>query len=678
MGLIAGNPSAQKGKIDLTNFDFNADPSIKLNGYWEFYEGALIKTYPNQLSSEPTLIEVPDNWNKYASGKNIKHGMGYASYRVLIQKRKSDKLSLLINDIGSSYKVWINNTLRLTAGRLDTLEENYLPTYGKHTVELKADTEYVELIIEVANFSQVKGGIKTYVSLIETSKVETFQERESFRIYFCLGIIIMFGLYHIALFLFNMKDKASLNFGLFCVVMFIFLIFRSRIIYHFYNDIGWNLSNRIEYISQYLSLPLFYLFFSGSFPRQFAKLFKQTSWVISLLLIVFVLFTDMKQFSATLLIFHVVILVYIVLVIIGIIRALVQKEEGIKIIFPGFVVFMLSLINDILHVQNVINTANLVIFGIVGFMISQALFLALKSVRNTIQVTKLSEYLKRLNKVLGYYVPDDFLKLLKKNSIIEVGLGNCIEKEMTIMFSDIRAFTSISEGLSPSQAFDFINDYFKCMAPIIRQHNGFIDKYLGDGIMALFPNSADDAMLAGKAMLEELQRFNLKNQQKGMPQIEIGIGLHTGYCVLGTVGEPQRMDTTVISDAVNLAARIEALTKFYKTAFIISQETHDRINSDLRKHMRFIGEAKVKGKTITTSLYKVFLDHYYDIELLNKFDAAIFAFYNKQFAQASAIFNELAATSLNDGIIEFYIRLSEKYKNQELPENWKIFQTFEY
>jgi class 3 adenylate cyclase len=246
------------------------------------------------------------------------------------------------------------------------------------------------------------------------------------------------------------------------------------------------------------------------------------------------------------------------------------------------------------------------------------------------------------------------------------------------MFSDIRAFTSISEKLSPTEAFDFINDFFRNMAPIISKHNGFIDKYIGDGIMALFPHSADDALLAGKAMMEELIRFNKKNEKAGKPLVAIGIGLHTGSCILGTVGEPKRMDTTVIADSVNLAARIEALTKFYKTPFIISEETHSRISSEQRPYMRFIGEARVKGKSIKTQLYKVFLDHKYDFNLLDKFDLGITHFYNKEFNESTNIFKELVNTDLNDGILEFYINLSEKYSNQDLPEDWKTFQTFEY
>jgi len=676
--VLASETEVINGQIDLQTYNFKSHGSIKLNGEWEFYEGILLKTNPPKKKFSNTFIKVPDSWNKYCKENKIIDGIGYGTYRLIIRKNKNENLTLLANDIGSSYKIWINNKLEIEAGILDTVESKCKPTYGKHSIKLLNDTNFIEIIIEVANFYQAKGGIKTSIGLIKTNQATLNHEKESLRIYFCLGIIIIMGIYHLALFLLNFKDRSSLNFGLFCFDIFLFLIFRSRLIYSFYPDFDWNIGNRIEFISQYLSVPLFYKFFSSEFPKQFKNLYKTASWVIVSLLIGYILITDMRQFSATLSIFHTIIILYIILVVVGITRAIISKEDGIFIILPGFMIFMSALINDILHVQNIINTGNYVIFGILGFIISQAIFLAWSSVKNTEKVIVLSENLVKLNQSLECYVPSDFLKLLNKKSITEVELGNNIAKELTIMFSDIRAFTSISEKLSPTEAFDFINDFFKNMAPIIRKHNGFIDKYLGDGIMALFPNSADDALLAGKAMMEQLIIFNAKNERLGKPQIAIGIGLHTGSCILGTVGEPRRMDTTVIADSVNLAARIEALTKFYKTPFILSEETHTKISHELRTHMRFIGEAKVKGKSIKTQLYKVFLDHTYDIKLLDKFDLGISYFYDKNFLEAANIFKELASTDLKDGILEFYIVLSEKYAKQVLPEDWKTFQTFEY
>jgi class 3 adenylate cyclase len=136
---------------------------------------------------------------------------------------------------------------------------------------------------------------------------------------------------------------------------------------------------------------------------------------------------------------------------------------------------------------------------------------------------------------------------------------------MSILFSDIRSFTTLSESMMPDENFAFINAYLERMGPVIRDHNGFIDKYIGDAIMALFKN-ADDALRAGLAMLDTLDQFNAGRRAAGQQPIAIGIGINTGSLMLGTIGERHRMDGTVISDAVNLAARVESLTKDYKGA----------------------------------------------------------------------------------------------------------------
>ncbi len=682
LGFVAGTraqlPTVSNGELDLRGFNIVGNGLLKLNGNWQFYEGALIKTYPATLPAGSTFIKVPDSWNKHASLGRIKDGKGYGSYRLLLQKNNSDKFALMIRDISSCYKLWINNELVEEAGRVDTAAERCLPRYKKASVLLNSDTNFYEIVFEVANFNQHNGGIRTHINLLRKVQINLQHERESLRTYFCLGIIFIIGLYQLGLFLMNKKDLPGLNFGLFCLVMFIFLSFRTRLVYYFIEDFDWELGNKIEYLTEYIALPLFYIFFYRSFPNQFKRIYKVFAIVTTLLLAAFVLATKTLVFSYSLDLFYFILHFYVLIVSIGMFNALRKKEMGARILCMGFVVFSIALVNDVLHVENLINTDNYITYGVVGFILCQAYYLAFISARDKKQIVNLSVNLNELNKSLSRFVPSDFMRLLNKSSITEVSLGNNAEREMTIMFSDIRAFTSISEQLSPSEAFAFINEYLKKMAPIIRKHGGFIDKYLGDGIMALFPNNPNDAILAAKAMLYALEEFNSWNEKNNKPQIAIGIGLHTGLCILGTVGEPMRMDTTVISDAVNLAARIESLTKFYKTPIIISQETYKNTSAEIKSYMRFIGEAQVKGKSISTKLYKVFFDHQYNIELLNDFDTAISLFYNQQFGEAAIIFEALKSSNLYDGVLQMYLDHSLEYSVNGPPKGWKTFEVFEY
>ncbi|MCZ0900792.1 adenylate/guanylate cyclase domain-containing response regulator, partial [Microcoleus sp. HI-ES] len=180
---------------------------------------------------------------------------------------------------------------------------------------------------------------------------------------------------------------------------------------------------------------------------------------------------------------------------------------------------------------------------------------ALRAFRSLNQIESSKSELEKIAAASARFVPREFLKFLKRESIVDARLGDSVQAEMTIMFADIRSFTSLSESMSPRENFEFLNSYLSRVGPVIREYNGFIDKYIGDGIMALFPNRAEDAVQAAIEMQHQVKIYNRHRQNSGYQPISIGIGLHTGTLMLGTIGEAERMESTVISDAVNLASR---------------------------------------------------------------------------------------------------------------------------
>ena len=163
------------------------------------------------------------------------------------------------------------------------------------------------------------------------------------------------------------------------------------------------------------------------------------------------------------------------------------------------------------------------------------------------------------------------------------------------MFSDIRSFTSLSESMTPEENFKFVNSYLSKMGPLVREHNGYIDKYIGDAIMALFERSPEDAVRTSIKMLKTLREYNEGRNRAGYELIQIGVGVNTGKMMLGTLGESDRMEGSVISDAVNLAARLEGLTKLYKTPLLLSEETLLKIGDSIFD-TRLIDKVAVKGK----------------------------------------------------------------------------------
>jgi hemerythrin len=204
------------------------------------------------------------------------------------------------------------------------------------------------------------------------------------------------------------------------------------------------------------------------------------------------------------------------------------------------------------------------------------------------------------------FLPHQFMKLLGKNSVSDIQLGDSIELNMTILFSDIRGFTSLSESMTPQETFEFINAYLKEMEPALFESHGFIDKYIGDGILGIFPNSAEDALSASLSMLKRLKGFNTLRRKRGVAPIHIGIGLNTGLAMVGAVGGAHRLETTVIGDAVNLASRLQSLTKTYGVLILISEHVLYSLEAPELHDIRFVDRVRVKGKEQPQSVYEVF------------------------------------------------------------------------
>ena len=285
------------------------------------------------------------------------------------------------------------------------------------------------------------------------------------------------------------------------------------------------------------------------------------------------------------------------------------------------------------------------------------------------------ERLYQLNKAYERFVPCEFLSLLDKQSIVDVQLGDQVEKEITVLFADIRNFTSISEEMSPQDNFDFINAYLSRMEPTIGKYYGFVDKYIGDAIMALFPTCADHAAQAAIEMLKRLAQYNLTRGRPGRPVLNIGVGLNTGLLMLGTVGGQNRMEGTVISDSVNLASRIESMTKIYGVKLLISEETYSNLRDASKYAIRIIDRVKVKGKTEPVTIYEIFdgdPQHIIDLKMQTRhtFEQGLTYYRQKQFLDAKQYFKQILRIHADDKAVQIYHNRCMHFHKNGVPDNW--------
>jgi len=283
--------------------------------------------------------------------------------------------------------------------------------------------------------------------------------------------------------------------------------------------------------------------------------------------------------------------------------------------------------------------------------------------------------LKQMNQASSRFVPQEYLGFLEKQSIIDIDLGNYVTGEMTIMFSDLRGFTTISETMTPQENFAFINSYLGRVSPVVREHNGFIIKYLGDGIHAVFPRSADDAVQAGIDKLLQVNEYNDYRQRKGRLPIGVGIGVNTGHIMVGMVGEEHRMQGDSFADDVNLTARMEGLTKFYHVSLIISSASYGRLADPDRYNIRFLDKVQVKGRTNALDLYEV-----YDADLPQmrqlkqetqaEYEEALRLYYDRQFDAAQNILFSVLQRNPRDKVAWHHLVQATQLADQGVSDGW--------
>jgi len=292
----------------------------------------------------------------------------------------------------------------------------------------------------------------------------------------------------------------------------------------------------------------------------------------------------------------------------------------------------------------------------------------------------LNRELSKINTAFGRFVPHEFLQSLGHETVTQVQLGDQVEKEVTVFFSDIRGYTTLSESMTPEENFYFLNSYLGRVGPIIKDNQGFVNQYFGDGIMALFMNQARHAVSASVAIQEKLRTYNLERKKKERIPIKIGIGLHTGPLMMGIIGDQLRMDATVVSDTVNTASRMEGLTKYYGADLILSETVVHLLPEDHGFDLRYLGKVLVKGRRQPLDIYECLDACEISIRkeksrLKASFEKGIEAYIQRRFAEALRQFEDLLTTFPEDKAAKHYAARAQQYLLEGVEEDWNGVET---
>ncbi|MFW5710753.1 MAG: adenylate/guanylate cyclase domain-containing protein [Spirochaetota bacterium] len=603
------SPHIRDGVLDLRTYSFEQQGPVKLDGQWEFFWNQLISpTAEAQGSTAPFLMPLPGMWSdsSLSTSKISEYGYGTYCLEVLLPEEHPETFGLRFGFIGSAARLYVNNELVYRAGRVGQTPQESVPEWRPAVVDFQTNQQRLDIVLQVSNFHDRTGGVVDSIQLGTVS--QAYQHRINRMLYdmFLFGALIIMSIYHLGLYYFRRSDASPLFFALLTLVLaFRIILYEELMILRFFPDMHWALIAKLGYLTFSLAVLFFFRFIHSLFPEHVHRPVLRGIDLIALLYTLVIAVTPATLYMRLLVYFQFFTIAVALYVFYVLFKAVKTHKAGAGLFIIGFSFLFAATVHDIMKTYMVLPTIFLVPFGLLLFIFFQSMVMTKKFANAFRQSEEMAAHLWRLNQSMERFVPREFLRFLKKDNVMEIELGDHASHRMTVLFADIRDFTSLSEKLTPEENFRFINSFLNRMGPIIRDHHGFVDKYMGDGIMALFPDRAEDAVEAAIHLREELVRYNHDRGKMDYQPINFGVGLHTGDLMLGTIGENRRMDGTVISDAVNLASRIEALTKKLAIGIAVSEATYACLASPDSYEIRYVGKEWVKGKSKEISIFEV-------------------------------------------------------------------------
>lgn len=501
----------------------------------------------------------------------------------------------------------------------------------------------------------------------------------SLLLFFLTASYIFFAFYHFFFYMRWREKKYNLHFAVFSLAISgYFLAFSQEAFARVENTRYLVIAS---YACQMIALGFFLLYVQSFFfethkiPRIIAAavgvdlalaaavIFGRETWYQSLL--TFWYFTALPQ-------------VIIVFYLIG--KAVRLKLPDARLLAASIAVAILMIAFDMLDTLLIYSSVRLSQFAYFTVVLSLVLIMANRFINIHHETDRLNRQLSLERNSFSRFVPSQFLENLGKTTALDIRRGDAAQRQMGILFLDIRNFTGIAEKMTPSESLVFLNVFMKRMEQCISVNGGFVDKYIGDGLLALFGSQSDDvsagalqAVRTGRQIIESLKFF--KRYSKDLGGIKIGIGIHCGPLVMGTLGSRRRLDTTVIGDAVNLASRLEMLTTLYGTPMLVSDAVYAKLPAEIGIDMRRIDTVRVKGRKQAVTIYEDFSRE--DGGTIEKkkegsisYEQAMDLYRRAQFAEAEKLFLRIVEDNATDTAAAALAKRCAKLARDGAPATW--------
>ncbi|UTD11243.1 adenylate/guanylate cyclase domain-containing protein [Treponema sp. B152] len=594
--------SVVKGVFDAENISVGG---IKvLEGEWIFIPNKFVS--PLEDFTKYTRYEnINTSWHKYGDGLSI---YGYGTYALRIKNLSTSGVyAIKTATVSSAFIAYLEGKEIYRSGVVGNSRKfevfNWdapfiiLPTFGK---------EEVTLVFHVSNFCDNKAGFLKPIEFGFYSDLLNAKNASVLTLTILAGILLLAAAFFISLFIFYPKEKQSLYFGLLAANFSLRICcYDEFLLATIIPGISGEALFRIGYMTLSLGIIFAALFINNLFSK-----IKSRYWFIMLvpgiLYIIINIFAPIRISAALLQPAQIYVLLFAAYNVIIVMKAASRKDASAILFLTGFSIFLILGVRDVLIANRIIQGFFLSHIGVLVLLIPMAIVVLRNFRDSSDRVIGITKQIEATNEALAKFVPNEFMNFLRKKHV-DIKLGDNILKDMYIAFIHLGVYTDLETEKDRLGLLKIYNYTLANINPIIQAHSGFIDKYLTEGLMVLFHGSADDVI---KCMLEiksVVQLENMDREISKLPKIDLAVGIHYGRLMLGTIGEEERMDSTVISDVVNVASRLHFYALKKRVNIFISEVVKKNITNLPINEVKFEynGLVRFRGKDEPVRIYEV-------------------------------------------------------------------------
>lgn len=572
---------------------------------WDFFWNKFISSNSQEIPDMEIIL--PSNWRKATkeiTGKN--QNEGFCSYRTEISNLNPEKkYAILVNKSPfSACTLYVNGENLFEVGEVSTSKKNHKSSLSPIYVFFSPN-EFgkAEIIFHVSNYKQHSTGFSSSIYFGLKSDIYKYFILQNGISWLALGTLIILACFNILIFFLSSQKKENLYFSILAIVLAAKIGASGFSIFAITLNLPYQLLVKIDYLAICI-IPLLLTLITIKNSKTYVKtkLITKIVLISSAITSLLTILLPISILSFYVPLFEVIAFIIISLIFIYLLIQLKHNSLQTKLNLISFAILTVALGLDFFYInQNLNNPFDL--SPLLFFIFTVFQFFSLAAQQRFLQNTQkeLVVNLKRLNDMCLKFVPKEFLNQIEKNSINKVELGDYAEKSMTISYTNLD-FNSIWETeLSSEQEYTLFSNCVSIMFPIIKKHNGYIAKMIGQDIICLFSKHPSDAVYCNLEISKELENYMNKENNESC-SIKKSTGIHYGKVLLGTIGEKHRLEDTVISDGVNLVARLSDVAKKMNVDFIFSDDFY-RIISENQFDFAQLGVTDIKGKSQPVTLY---------------------------------------------------------------------------